>query len=67
MKGPERANKRIRNREQCNKSRLIVTLKGFRPPNMNRERRRGAGNIHLLKVMEGIERRSRRRSLVGNT
>jgi hypothetical protein len=65
-KGPERAKERIRDREKCDKSRLIVTLKSVGPTNVNGERRRRARNIPSPKMTERIERRSRRRSQVGN-
>jgi hypothetical protein len=43
---------------------LIVTLKGFRPLDVDSERRRGAGDIPSPKVTEGIKRRRRRKSQV---
>jgi hypothetical protein len=63
-KGPKRAKERIRDREECYKSRLIVTLKSFGPANMNSKRRRRVRNIPSPKVTEGIERRRGRRSQV---
>jgi hypothetical protein len=62
-KSPE-GKKRVRNGEKCDKSGLIVTLKGFRPQDVDSERRRRAGDVPSLKVTEGIERRGRRRSQV---
>jgi hypothetical protein len=44
-KSPKRAKERIRDREECYKSRLIVTLKSFGPADMNSERRRRVRNI----------------------
>jgi hypothetical protein len=61
-KGPKRAKERIRDGKECYKSRLIVTLKSFGPANVNSERR--VRNVPSPKVMEGIERRSGRRSQV---
>jgi hypothetical protein len=63
-KGLERTKERIRDREECNKSRLIVTLKSFGPTNVHSERRRRVRDIPSPKVTEGIERRSGRRSKV---